>query len=70
MVERDIKIYVIENDHKFQEYCKEKDFNPNSVPVEKFIDVAEDIGWVMSMKEFEMHHNTRTLPQYYYIRIN
>jgi hypothetical protein len=70
MVEKDIKIYLIENDHKFQEYCKEKNFSPNNVPVEKFIDVAEDIGWVMTMKEFEMHHNTRTLPDYYYIRIN
>lgn len=70
MVEKDITIYLIENDHKFEQYCKEKDLIPNNVPIEEFIAVAEDIGWVMTVKEFEMHHNTRTLPKHYFIRIN
>ena len=70
MVDKEMKVYLIENDHRFQQYCKEKGFNPNNVPIEEFIGVAEEIGWIMSTKEFEMHHNTRTLPQYYYIRIH
>jgi hypothetical protein len=63
------KIYLIENDHRLEEFCKEKGYSPNNIPLADFIDIAEEIGWVMSAKDFEMHHNTRTLPKHYYIRI-
>lgn len=62
-------IFVVENDHRLAEYCAEKDIMPNSISNDKFMDIASDIGWVMTCDEFERHHNTRTLPQFYYIRI-
>ena len=68
MVEDDLKVFLIENDHKFQQYCKEKGFSPNNVPMEDFMNIASEIGWVMTYKDYEMHHNTRTLPLHYYIR--
>jgi len=70
MVMDDIKVYLIENDHKLQKYCEDKGLSPNTIPTKNFIDMAKDIGWVMTMSEFEMHHNTRTLPTYYYLRMN
>jgi hypothetical protein len=69
MVMENIKVYLIENDHRLQKYCEEKGYLPNTIPTDKFVDVAKDIGWVMSIDEYEMHHNTRTLPTYYYLRM-
>ena len=42
---------------------------PNSISTDKFIKMAEEIGWVMSTDEYEMYHNTRALPKFYFIRI-
>ena len=69
MVKEDLKIYLIENDHRLHQYCLENGCSPNSISIEKFVDIAEEIGWVMTLKDYEMHHNTRTLPKHYYIRI-
>jgi hypothetical protein len=69
MVTEDIKIYLIENDHKLAQYCHENKTSPNTLTDEQFITMAEDVGWVMSGKDYEMHHNTRTLPGKYFIRI-
>jgi hypothetical protein len=63
-------IYLIENDHKLQEYCEEHDVSANAIPLDEFKNIAKEIGWVLSTKDFEMHHNTRSLPQFYYIRID
>lgn len=64
-----LKIYIIENDHRLKEYCNEKGYSPNNIPIEDFLCIANEIGWVMTSKEYEMHHNTKTLPPYYFIRI-
>jgi|LakMenEpi03Aug12_release.lakeMendotaPanAssembly.Ray.scaffolds.fasta_scaffold4272012_1 hypothetical protein len=69
MVRKKEKIYLVENDHRFQEYCEENGFTANNVPIDNFIDVAKEIGWAMTTNEFEMHHNTRTLPTHYFMRI-
>lgn len=69
MVRKNEKIYLVENDHRFQEYCEENGYVANDVPTDNFIEVAKEIGWVMTTKEFEMHHNTRTLPTFYFMRI-
>jgi hypothetical protein len=66
---KETKVYVIENDHRLAEWCAEHDTMPNSIPSDKFMEIANEIGYVMSCADFEMHHNTRTLPQFYYIRI-
>ena len=63
-------IYLVENDHRLDEFCKENGYVPNNIPLAEFIDMAQEIGWVLSSKDFEMHHNTRTLPKHYYIRIH
>lgn len=64
-----MKFYLIENDHKLAEYCIEYNYTPNNLPIDKFVSMAEEVGWVFSATEFEMHHNTRTLPKHYYLRI-
>lgn len=69
MVNKKVKIYLIENDHRLMKYCEEKNLSPNSIPLNNFIEIANDIGWVMSTEDYEKHHNTRTLPQFYYIKI-
>lgn len=62
-------VYIIENDHKLAEYCSREKIMPNSISTDKFIKIAEEIGWVMSTDEYEMYHNTRALPKFYFIRI-
>lgn len=69
MVSENMKFYLIENDHKLAEYCMENDFSPNNLPIDKFVSMAEEVGWIFTPQEFEMHHNTRTLPKHYYLRI-
>lgn len=66
---RNTVVYIIENDHKLAEYCEREKIMPNSISIDKFIEIAEEIGWVMSTGEYEMYHNTRALPKYYFIRI-
>jgi hypothetical protein len=70
MVTRETMIYLIENDHKLREYCEEHDVSANAIPLEDFKEIAKKVGWVMSSRDYELHHNTRTLPNYYYIRID
>jgi hypothetical protein len=69
MVKEQLKFYLIENDHKLAEFCHEHNTSPNSLSIDQFMDIAEDIGWVMTAADYEMHLNTRTLPDKYFIRI-
>jgi hypothetical protein len=70
MVTKEKMIYLVENDHKLNEYCEEKDVSANSIPLDDFKSIAKEIGWVMTTEDYERYHNTRTLPQFYYIRID
>lgn len=63
-------IYVIENDHKLQEYCGELNQSPNELSNDKFKEAAKLIGWVLSFRDYERYHNTNTMPKHYYIRID
>ena len=69
MVKESMKFYLIENDHKLAEYCAEQDYVPNNLPLDMFMSMAEEVGWVFTPNEYEAHHNTRTLPKHYYLRI-
>lgn len=64
-----VTIYVLENDHRIEEYCEELNLTPNSLPLDKFILAAQEIGWTMTSKEYERLNNTGGLTNSHYIRI-
>lgn len=61
-------MYLLENDHRLEEYCAELKSSPNALTQEQFINAAKEIGWVMSLKEYERLHNTNGMPHKYYLR--
>jgi len=69
MVTSKVTIYVLEKDHRLEEYCEELNVSPNSLPLDKFINAAQEIGWTMTAREYERLNNTSGLPNSHYIRI-
>lgn len=67
---KQITFYLLENDHRLEEYCEEVGAHPNSLSLDQFISVAKEIGWIMSQKEYERLHNTNGLPKSYYLKID
>jgi hypothetical protein len=68
MVTRKVTMYLLEKDHRLEEYCEELETTPNNLTQEQFINAAKEIGWVMSLKEYERLHNTNGMPREYYLR--
>jgi hypothetical protein len=68
MVTRKVTMYLLEKDHRLDEYCEELGTSANGLTNEQFISAAKEIGWVMSLKEYERLHNTGGMPRQYYLR--